>query len=345
MTRPAISGRPTIEERAGKPRAEEIHMLTSILKRGAIVAVAVAGLSTAAFAQLELKIMAPAAPGGGWDGTARSMQQALTASGIAKSVQVTNVTGAGGTIGLAQLINAKGDGSQLMVNGFVMVGAILLNKSPVNLSQTTPIARLTAEALVIVVPTDSPIKTAKDLAERVKADPAKVTWAGGSAGGADHILAALFAEAAGGDAKKINYIPFSGGGEALAAMLGGRVTAGISGYGEFEGQIKAGKLRVVGVSSSARLANAPDAPTLKEGGVNLELMNWRSVVAPPGLSAEQNKTLSDAIAKLVKSKEWAEILKARGWDDAYLGGAEFDAFLKAEQVRVAKVMTDVGLVK
>jgi putative tricarboxylic transport membrane protein len=289
--------------------------------------------------------MAPASPGGGWDGTARSMQQALTASGIAKSVQVTNVTGAGGTIGLAQLINAKGDGSQLMVNGFVMVGAILLNKSPVNLSQTTPIARLTAEALVIVVPTDSPIKTAKDLAERVKADPAKVTWAGGSAGGADHILAALFAEAAGGDAKKINYIPFSGGGEALAAMLGGRVTAGISGYGEFEGQIKAGKLRVVGVSSSARLANAPDAPTLKEGGVNLELMNWRSVVAPPGLSAEQNKTLSDAIAKLVKSKEWAEILKARGWDDAYLGGAEFDAFLKAEQVRVAKVMTDVGLVK
>ncbi|MFC5507299.1 Bug family tripartite tricarboxylate transporter substrate binding protein [Bosea massiliensis] len=289
--------------------------------------------------------MAPAAPGGGWDGTARSMQQALTASGIAKSVQVTNVTGAGGTIGLAQLINAKGDGSQLMVNGFVMVGAILLNKSPVNLTQVTPIARLTAEALVIVVPTESPIKNAKDLADRVKADPAKVTWAGGSAGGADHILAALFAEAAGGDPKKINYIPFSGGGEALAAMLGGRVTAGISGYGEFEGQIKAGKLRVIGVSAPARLANAPDAPTLKEGGVNLELMNWRSVVAPPGLSADQTKTLSDAVEKMVKSKEWAEILKARGWDDAYLGGAAFDAFLKAEQTRVSKVMTDVGLVK
>ena len=120
---------------------------------------------------------------------------------------------------------------------------------------------------------------------------------------------------------------------------------GISGYGEFEGQIKAGKLRVVGVSSSARLANAPDAPTLKEGGVNLELMNWRSVVAPPGLSAEQTKTLSDAMSKLVKSKEWAEILKARGWDDAYLGGAEFEAFLKAEDARVGKVLRDVGLVK
>lgn len=320
-------------------------MLTSILKRSAVAAVALAGLTTAAFAQLELKIMAPASPGGGWDGTARSMQQALMASGIAKSAQVTNVTGAGGTIGLSQLINAKGDGSQLMVNGFVMVGAILLNKSPVTLAQTTPIARLTAEALVIVVPTDSPIKSAKDLAERVKADPAKVTWAGGSAGGADHILAALFAEAAGGDPKKINYIPFSGGGEALAAMLGGRVTAGISGYGEFEGQIKAGKLRVIGVSAPKRLDNAPDAPTLKEGGVSLELLNWRSVVAPPGLSDAQRKTLSDAVEKLVKSKEWAEILKARGWDDAYLGGAQFEAFMKTETERVSKVMHDVGLVK
>nr|WP_244548528.1 tripartite tricarboxylate transporter substrate binding protein [Bosea vaviloviae] len=290
--------------------------------------------------------MAPAAPGGGWDGTARSMQQVLTASGIAKSVQVNNVNGAGGTIGLAQFVNgAKGDGSQLMVNGFVMVGAILLNKSPVNLSQITPIARITAEAEVIVVPTDSPIKNAKDLADRVKADPAKVTWAGGSAGGVDHIMAALFAGAVGADATKVNYIPFSGGGEALAAMLGGRVTAGISGYGEFEGQIKAGKLRVIGVSSGSRLPNAPDAPTLKEGGVNLEVLNWRSVMAPAGITPEQRKVLSDAIEKMVKTKEWAEVLKARGWDDAYLGGAAFETFLKDEDARVTKVLKDVGLVK
>ncbi|MBX9907408.1 MAG: tripartite tricarboxylate transporter substrate binding protein [Beijerinckiaceae bacterium] len=321
-------------------------MLTSILKRTAVTAVALAGLTTAAFAQLELKIMAPAAPGGGWDGTARSMQQALTASGVAKSVQVSNVPGAGGTIGLAQLATSnKGDGSTLMVNGFVMVGAILLNKSPVTLAQTTPIARLTAEALVVVVPANSPVKDAKDLADRVKADPAKVTWAGGSAGGADHILAALFAGTVGADASKINYIPFSGGGEALAAMLGGRVTAGVSGYGEFEGQIKAGKLRVIGVTSSARLANAPDAPTFKEQGVNLEVLNWRSVVAPPGITAEQRKTLGDAIEKMAKSKEWAEILKARGWDDAYLGSADFETFLKGEEVRVEKVMREVGLVK
>ena len=320
-------------------------MFAALLKRGSVAALALAGMTSVAFAQMELKLMAPAAPGGGWDGTARSMQQALTASGLAKSVQVANVTGAGGTIGLAQLIGAKGDGNQLMVNGFVMVGAILLNKSPVNLTQVTPIARLTAEAEVIVVPADSPIKSAKELAERLKADPGKVTWAGGSAGGTDHILAALFAQAVGADAKRINYIPFSGGGEALAAMLGGRVTAGISGYGEFEGQIKAGKLRAIAVSSDKRLENAPDVPTMKEQGIDLELINWRSVVAPPGLSPEQTKTLVDLVEKMSKSKEWQEILKARGWDDAFLGGDAFGTFLKAEIERVSKTMTEVGMVK
>ncbi|HEU4519304.1 MAG TPA: tripartite tricarboxylate transporter substrate binding protein, partial [Microvirga sp.] len=304
------------------------------------------GLAGAASAQVtELKIMAPAAPGGGWDQTARSMQQALTQSGLVKSVQVTNVPGAGGSIGIVQFVNgAKGDGHQLMVNGYVMVGAILTNKSPVGLDQTTPIARLTAEYEAIVVPTDSPIKTAKDLAAAIKADPAKVTWAGGSAGGVDHIAAALFAKAAGADATKINYVPFSGGGEALAAILGGKVTAGISGYGEFESQIKAGKLRLIGVTSPNRLPNV-DGPTLKEQGVDLEIANWRAVVAPPGISADQKKALVDTIDKLVKSKEWEEIRKQKGWDDAYLSGDAFAKFLAEEQARTREVLTSVGLVK
>jgi putative tricarboxylic transport membrane protein len=180
------------------------------LWRGMLAAAAVAGLVSTASAQSELKIMAPAAPGGGWDQTARSMQQALTQGGIVKNVQVTNVPGAGGSIGIAQFVNgAKGDGTQLMVMGYVMVGALLTNKSPVTLDQTTPIARLTGEYEAIVVPANSPIKNAKDLAAAVKADPAKVTWAGGSAGGVDHIAVALFAKAVGADPTKINYIPFS----------------------------------------------------------------------------------------------------------------------------------------
>jgi putative tricarboxylic transport membrane protein len=302
-------------------------------------------MATSAFAQIaELKIIAPAAPGGGWDSTARSMQQAMTASGIAKSVQVVNVTGAGGTVGLAQVVNSKGDGNQLMVNGFVMMGAILLNKSPVNLEQVTPIARLTEETEVVVVPANSPIKNAKDLAEAIKKDVSKVTFAGGSAGGVDHIFAGQIVKAAGGDPSKVNYIPFSGGGESLAAILGGKVTAGISGYNEYEGQIKAGKLRAIGVSSEKRLAGV-DVPTLKEQGLDAVITNWRSVVAPPGLSDADKKKLADAVDKMVKSDSWKEILKQKGWDDAYMPADQFAGFLKNEQGRVAEIMKSLGLVK
>jgi putative tricarboxylic transport membrane protein len=314
--------------------------------RSGFAGVALASLlATAAQAQLELKIMAPAAPGGGWDQTARSMQQALVAAGAAKSAQVVNVPGAGGTVGLAQFVNgAKGDGNQLMVNGFVMVGAILTNRSPVNLDQVTPIARLTQETQVMVVPANSPIKTAKDLAEAVKKDVSKVTFAGGSAGGVDHIMAALFAGAAGADAAKVNYVPFSGGGESLAAILGGKVTAGISGYGEYEGQIKAGRLRAIGVTSPERLPGV-DVPTFKEQGIDLVLTNWRSVVGAPGITDAQKKALGDAIDKMVKSQAWKDILKQKGWDDAYLPADAFAAFLKQEQARVREVLQSVGLVK
>jgi putative tricarboxylic transport membrane protein len=301
--------------------------------------------ATSAFAQMELKIIAPAAPGGGWDQTARSIQQALIAEKLVKSAQVINVAGAGGTVGLAQFVNgSKGDGNQLMVNGFVMVGAILMNKSPVSMSQITPIARITEEVQIMVVPVNSPIKNAKDLAEAVKKDIAKVTFAGGSAGGVDHIMAALFAGAAGADASKVNYVAFSGGGESLAAILGSKVTAGISGLSEYEGQIKAGKLRAIGVTSLQRLPGS-DIPTFKEQGIDLVLTNWRSVFGAPGINDAQKKALGELVEKLVKSAAWKDILKQKGWDDAYMAGDPFTKFLADEQTRVTAVMKTVGLVK
>jgi putative tricarboxylic transport membrane protein len=224
------------------------------------------------------------------------------------------------------------------------MGALLTNKSPVTLEQVTPIARLTAEAEAIVVPPGSPIKSVQDLVAAIKADPSKVRWAGGSAGGVDHITAGLFAKTAGADPTKINYIPFSGGGEALAAILGGKVTAGISGLGEFESQIKAGKLRLIAVTAPTQREGMA-TPTLKDQGVDLEITNWRSVVAPPGISPEQRKTLTETIDKMVKSPAWQEVLKQKGWDDAYLAGDEFGAFLKQEQTRVADVLKTIGLVK
>jgi putative tricarboxylic transport membrane protein len=311
---------------------------------GAIAATLATVLATSATAQMELKLIAPAAPGGGWDQTARSLQQAMTAEKLVKSVQVINIPGAGGTVGLAQFANNKGDGNTLMVNGFVMVGAILLNKSPVNLSQVTPIARLTEETQVIVVPGNSPIKDAKDLAAAVKKDVARVTFAGGSAGGADHIMAGMFVGAVGGDASKVNYVPFSGGGESLAAIMGGRVTAGISGYGEYEGQIKTGRLRAIGVSSPQRLPGV-NVPTFKEQGIDLVLTNWRSIVAAPGITPEQKIAFDQLMERTVKSKAWQEQLKQKGWDDAYLPANAFATYLQEEIVRVGNVLKSLGLVK
>jgi putative tricarboxylic transport membrane protein len=292
-----------------------------------------------------LKIMAPAAPGGGWDTTARQMQAALTQARIVRNVQVSNVPGAGGTIGLATLANnLKGDGSQLMVNGLVMVGAILTNRSAVTLSQVTPIARLTGEFEVVVVPAESPIHSMQELAARLKANPGSVSIAGGSAGGTDHILAALIVRAAGGDPAKTNYIAYSGGGEALAAIMGNHVTAGISGYGELIGPIKAGRLRALAVSSAARLPGV-DIPTLKEAGIDVELANWRSVMAPPGLSPLQRQALLDTVDHMVKSPQWRTTLAKNDWVDLYLPGDAFGAYLATEEARVTGILKQIGLVR
>ncbi len=308
---------------------------------GAVIA---AGLALPAVAQ-EMSIMAPAGPGGGWDQTARSLQEALQVEKIATNVQVVNVPGAGGTVGLAQFVNQnKGNANALIVGGYVMVGAILTNNAPVKLDQVTPIARLTGEYEAIVVPDSSDIKTMADLVEKLKADPGAVSWGGGSAGGTDHITVGLIAKAVGVDPTKINYIPFSGGGEALAAIVGGKVTAGISGFGEFEQQVKAGKLRVLAVSSPERL-DIVDAPTLKESDVDVEVQNWRGVWGAPGLTDEQKAELIGKIEKVNASETWTKTLAAKGWANTFLAGDAFADVLKTEIAQTETILRDIGLVK
>ncbi|MFB9953106.1 Bug family tripartite tricarboxylate transporter substrate binding protein [Rhizobium puerariae] len=290
-------------------------------------------------------IMAPAAPGGGWDQTARTMQTAFQQEKIAGNVQVMNVPGAGGTIGIAQFASQqKGNPGALLVGGYVMVGAILTNKSPVTLKDVTPIARLTGEYEAIVVPASSDIRTIGDLVAKLKANPGAVSWGGGSAGGTDHILVGLLAKAAGVDPTKINYIAFSGGGEALAAILGSQVTAGVSSYGEFESQIKAGTLRLLAVSSDKKIEGA-DAPTLKESGFDVVVQNWRMVAAAPGLSEEQKKAVTADIEKLAKSKTWQDNLKTKGWTDTYLAGPAFEEQLAKDVSATEAILKDIGLVK
>ncbi|WP_151718332.1 tripartite tricarboxylate transporter substrate binding protein [Gemmobacter serpentinus] len=296
-------------------------------------------------AAADYTIIAPANPGGGWDQTARTMQSVLQEEGISPSVQVQNVPGAGGTIGLAQFASQnKGNADALIVGGYVMVGAILTNNSPVSLADVTPIARLTGEYEAIVVPAASPIQDINGLIEALKADPGAVSWAGGSAGGTDHIAVGLIAKAAGVDPTKINYIAYSGGGEALAAILGNQVTAGVSSLGEFQEQVKAGTLRLLATTAPERIEGI-DAPTLKESGLDVELQNWRMVAAAPGLSDEQRAKVTADIETMVKSANWQKQLADKGWSDTYLSGDAFTEQLQKDVTSTEAILKDIGLVK
>ncbi|SMO98432.1 Bug family tripartite tricarboxylate transporter substrate binding protein [Paracoccus laeviglucosivorans] len=307
-------------------------------------AVAVLPAALPAQAQdLELTITAPAGAGGGWDSAARSLQDVMMSTGAARSVQVINVPGAGGTVGLAQFVqSAEGSPNQMLVGGITMVGAIITNDAPYDLTKVTPIARLTGDPLVIVVPSSSPYKTMADLIEGIKKDVGRTIWAGGSAGGADHILAALVTQAAGEDPAKVNYVAYSGGGESLAAMLGGQVTAGVSGYGEWQGQIESGDLRALAISYPEPIEGI-EAKPLKEQGYDIELVNWRGIFAGPGISDADKATLSAAVEKTVKSPEWQELIKARGWADYYASSDEFATFIATETDRVHAILSSIGL--
>jgi putative tricarboxylic transport membrane protein len=303
----------------------------------------VAALSSAAIAVDNLKVMVPANPGGGWDTTGRALVAAMTEAKSIKSTQIDNKGGAAGTIGLAQFVNtAKGDPNAIMIGGMVMVGGIIQNKSAVDLSQVTPLARLTEEYLVVVVPANSPHKTLKDLIAAFKANPGSISWGGGSAGGSDHILAGLIAKASGVDAAKVNYVPFKGGGEAVASIIGGHVAAGISGVSEFAQHIASGKMRALGVSAPAKQGNIP---SLKEQGVDIVLGNWRGVFGAPGITTAQRDALIKAIEAGVKSKSWQDALAKNEWMNVWLAGDEYKKFVDEENKRIGEILGALGLGK
>jgi len=262
---------------------------------------------------------------------------------VVQSVQFENKGGAAGTIGLAQFVNsAKGDPNALLVGGMVMVGGIALNKSPVDLTMVTPIARLTSEYLVVVVPAASPFKNVGDLVKAFKADPGKVSWNGGSAGGSDHILAGMIARSVGGDPAKVNYIASKGGGDQIAAIVGGHVSAGIAGLGEFAEHIKGGRMRALAVSGPDKIDGIP---TLKEQGIDVVLGNWRGVFGAPAITPAQRDALVNAVKTAAASPAWKETLTKYGWEGVYLGGDEFKSFLNDDIKRINAIIDSLGLRK
>ena len=313
--------------------------ILALLTFQALVGVAAAGAQPI---YQQLRIVAPAAPGGGWDQTARVMQQVLQQSGVARATSVENVPGAAGTIGLARFMGAeRGNPDALLVSGLIMLGGIVTHRSPVTLRDVTPIARLTGEYEVIVVPSTSPFRTLQDVIARLRERPASISWGGGSAGGSDQILAGLVADAAGVDPSRINYIAFSGGGESLSAIVGGQVSVGVNGLAELAAQIDAGTIRVLAISSGERLPGL-DAPTLREQGIDVVFENWRSVVAPPGITPADRDRLAGAVEAMVRSTAWRDALGRYRWLDRYLAGDAFAAFVAAEEARVRTVLRKLG---
>ena len=304
---------------------------------------ALALVSALAAAQPALKMMIPANPGGGWDQTGRSLAAAMQSAKLVSSVQFDNKGGAAGTIGLAQFVNSsKGDPNAVMVGGMVMVGGIILSKSQVNLSQVTPIARLTSEWEVIVVPAQSPHKTLGDLLKAFKDNPGKVSWGGGSAGGTDHILIGMIAKTIAVDPARINYVAFKGGGEAVAAILGGHVSAGVSGVGEFAEHVKTGKMRALAVSAPSKFEGIA---SLKEQGVNVELGNWRGVFGAPGINAQQRDALVKLVRAATETPSWKSTVEKLGWTPVFLAGDEYKKFLDEDTKRVAQIIESLGIKK
>ncbi|MGW9450320.1 Bug family tripartite tricarboxylate transporter substrate binding protein [Streptomyces sp. NPDC055632] len=290
-----------------------------------------------------LRFMVPNTPGGGYDITARTVAKNAEEAGLTGDVEVFNLPGAGGTVGLTRLVGERGNGRLAMSMGLGVVGALHTNKTPSTLADTTPIARLTEEQDIVVVGKDSPYKTIGDLLAAWKKEPGKLPVGGGSSpGGPDHLAPMLMARAAGIAPKDVNYVPFDGGGELLASILGNKVAFGVSGVGEYLDQIEAGELRLLAVTGPKRVPGL-DAPTLREAGLDTEFTNWRGIVAPPGLSDAERDKLVALVTALHGSPQWRASMQTHGWDDAFLPGEGFGDFLAEQDRRVASVLKELGL--
>jgi putative tricarboxylic transport membrane protein len=325
------------------PFFQETSMRRDEFLKSLLAAAAAGSLPGIASAAPTLKMMIPANPGGGWDTTGRALGKALTDAKAMDAVQYENKGGAAGAIGLAQYVNsAKGDPNSMIMMGAVMLGGIITGKPPVNITQCTPVARLTSEYNVFVVPGNSSLKTMKDVVEQLKKDPGSVKFGGGSRGSTEHIAACQLAKKVGVDPKKVNYVAFRGGGEATAAILGGNVTVGGSGYSEFAEHITSGKMRPVGVTSEKRIKGI-NVPTLKEQGYDVVLGNWRGIYGAPGITPEQTAALIKAVVAATKAPSWQEALDKNGWTPALLTGKEFADFVDYEFASLRATMYLSGM--
>ncbi|MGA4720000.1 Bug family tripartite tricarboxylate transporter substrate binding protein [Fictibacillus nanhaiensis] len=298
-----------------------------------------------------ITVVAPSGAGGGWDLTARSLTKILgETKTVDQTMTVENKPGGGGAVYLAEFATQhKKDDYKLYVNS----PPILINNlkkegnSPYGFKDTTPLAQLTKDFGAIVVKEDSKYNNLKELMEAVKKDPKSVTAAGGSAPGSmDHLVAVLPAYKSGIDPKTVKYVSYDGGGEAIAALLGGNadyIATDASAVGEY---LKAGKVKVLGISSTERLkGDLADVPTFKEAGIDAEFTIWRGVFGPKEMSDSAVAYWDKTLKKLNESKEWQEELERNGWESEFKDGKEFETFLKDQEKQVKDLLKSLGMNK
>lgn len=327
-----------------RPCCQSFDRRAVLVSGAALALVPGAASAKSTFPERPLSLLVPANPGGGWDQLARLMQQVITASKLSpKPVDVFNKGGAGGGIALAEIMTRRHDDPYtLMVAGFGLIGSTIAQHSPFRASQSRPMARLIVENPVVAVPPSSPYKTMAELAAAFRTNPEAISWCGGAAGGADHILVGLITEACGLSSDEIRYVAYSGGGDAAAAIMGGQVTAALAGYGEWKALAEAGHVRILATSAPERFGDRA-IPTLKESGVDVVLQNWRGVFAPPGAPVHAVTWWRDLLRKMRDEPSWQSHLAKKGWEDGFLDGDAFIAFVKSEEALNTKVLARLGI--
>ncbi|MBL3685539.1 tripartite tricarboxylate transporter substrate binding protein [Leucobacter zeae] len=324
-------------------RRTALRIIGGAIAAASIGIAAFGSVSSAAAGQsisTSLTLIAPAAPGGGWDGVAREMQQAQRANGLVNNVQVVNMPGAGGTIALGNLSMLEGRANNVMVGGTGLLAATIQYGSAATLDDVTPLAVVVEEYDVIVVPADSPYETLGDLVDAWKADPKSIPWTGG--GSFDQLVVTDLALAAGIEPVDTTYISSDGGGEAVQALLNGTAQAATGGYPDNIDQIESGRLRALALVAEERI-DGVDIPTAREQGYDITLANWRNLSAPAGLTDAEVDELEGLVLDTLETPEWRSAIERYHWTEQVITGDELDAFLAEEHARIEALYEEMGL--
>ncbi|WP_430791306.1 tripartite tricarboxylate transporter substrate binding protein [Virgibacillus flavescens] len=295
-----------------------------------------------------IEIVSPSGAGGGWDTTARMVGKVFNETGIIEQdIGIVNKPGGGGAVGWASIHAKKGSNTDLFVSSPPILLVPLNGQSEYGHEDFTPLSNVIADYAAFAVAADAKWDNMNELFDDMKKDPSSITVIGASSPGSmDHIQFVKIAKAAGVDVTKIKYVSDQDGG-ALTALLNGSVDVYSTGVAETVEQVKAGKIKVLGVTSEERLEGEvlSDFPTVKEQGIDATFVNWRGFFGPPDMDEAAVKFYEEKFKKLSESEEFAEIRKKFGWSEMYMDSQEYKKFLDKEKKDIKALLEELGLAK